>query len=227
MTEQCQAKTKTTGKQCSNSARPGSTFCGIHDDGANIGRRHTLETDEGRARVQKFFELLQAGIPIGAACDVVGLGESTVMLWRSQGEEAREKAAEGLQVSEREHVLIEFLEGFTRARGKSVQSLVLDIRKAAAGRDIRRKITRHNKDGSMEQEEEYFPADWRAADRLLVISHGFGTTKIEHSGPGGGPIKTESETKHDLSNIDFLEVGRIMGEIGALENLEGTENDSD
>jgi len=64
----------------------------------------------------KLLQLISAGVGLKRACGAVGIGYSTLRLWRSRGEDAAALEAEGYELEESEVAYLRFLRRFTRAR---------------------------------------------------------------------------------------------------------------
>jgi hypothetical protein len=125
---------------------------------SNVGRR-TICTPE---LTEQICQILRAGNYICAACDYVGINESTYHSWVLRGEKEIARLDDPkAKPNESERIFVEFSKAVTRARAQAEIQSVARIRKAA---------------------EE----DWRADAWYLERSHQqrWGRTKldVEHSG---------------------------------------------
>lgn len=119
-------------------------------------------------------DALVEGLSIEGACARAGIAPSTYYDWNARG-------ADG------EALFVEFAEATARARAE-VEERLLESVEWAAGERIRKKALGQGRDAEIVDEVE---RDWRAAAWLLErkFPGAYGNrSKVEHSGPDGGPI---------------------------------------
>lgn len=82
--------------------------------------------------VNQFCECMELGLPIGTACDLVGITYATYYNYREKGEEEIEWMEENGEDSPRPEnkLFYEFLKTTTRSRAKGVATAIRKIREA-------------------------------------------------------------------------------------------------
>lgn len=141
-------------------------------------------TSELRRRICK---LLKAGDHIKTVCDTTNITQSTFYLWRDRGETDLEQNLET--------EFSEFSEAVRRARAIAESRNVQRVLKSARGGEVVTRTTVKVENGVEVRtvSSQQLPGDWRAAAWWLEKSfpQRWGNrTRLEHSGPDGGPIPT-------------------------------------
>ncbi len=172
------------------------------------GRRTKLTPE----KIEGITRAVQAGHYFVTACKLNGISESVGYEWlaRGQGTHPRPKTA----------LYARFAEAVEKATAEAESRALVTIQKAALGgapvvRSKRTKTTtRTLKDGTVETVtnsediEELTPPNWTAAAWYLerkFPDRWAKKQKLEHSGPGGGPIQTQT-TAVDLSKLSKEEL---------------------
>jgi transposase-like protein len=163
----------------------------------------------------KIIERLQAGATVQATCDSVGIHKQTFYNWMKKGE--KEKDGE----------LFDFFDATTRAQADGLIQAAVRFRQGMNPYDAETvstetfEETRLDKDGkpytyrkvTTKKTIAHMPGDWRAAAEYLARRdpENWARTapqKLEHTGAGGGAIKTRNttvvvnaENAHDAGNI--------------------------
>lgn len=120
------------------------------------------------AALDRFLESIRLGLPIRDACARAGWSTSSLYNWQNEAEDATER---GGKLTDRERLLVDFLERWQKADADLVTGHLAVI-------------TRAGQSGA--------PGSWRASAWLLSRKrpHDFGE-RIELTGPDGGPVEID------------------------------------
>lgn len=166
------------------------------------GRPTTL-TPERRARI---IGLIEDGNHLRTACAAAGVGESTFYGWLTKGEDAKDEAERtGRPVPDAQRVYAEFVEAVSRARARAEVKAVSVVERSMVGGfvtsekplvDVDGQAVQDPHTGEVLYERTYQPPDGRLALAYLERARPqewsrAQSSKVEVSGPGGGPVPVE------------------------------------
>lgn len=190
--------TKKNGEPCTRKAKKGETKCASH---LGTAKRPSKLQDHG----PRVIEALEIGNSREGAALYAGIGVSTLYHWLELGEAdfANDRATEHR----------EFREAAMRAEGLAEQTLVAEIRRAAAGQVVVKTVT-NPETGEREQVRVREGADWRAGAFILErrFADRWGKkVDVAHS----GHVRTDvPEVPEDDGRLN--RVGGILVSIGAV-----------
>lgn len=134
-------------------------------------------------RIDLYLRARRLGTPKLASAHIAGWSTSLIMLYLQRGHDARERHEQGERLTHSDQRWVEFLAADEQAEGELKQALLARIQSAAQQ-----------------------PQHWQAAAWILHrrFPDEFGPTRIEISGPGGGPIRVDVRASELLERLRQL-----------------------
>lgn len=147
---------------------------------------------------------IEYGMPLEKAADYGGVHEDTVLNWRKAGEalQVRLDAGETLELTDTERRYLDFFGAIQQSFAKAMLFHLQNLTDSA----------HVNPGNSM----------WILERRWPEI-FGRPTQKLEHTGPGGGPVAFRDDTIASLNDDDLRRTLASLGRVAALVALEGGE----
>lgn len=161
-------------------------------------------SDESISAVAEAYRI---GTPPAEAAAMIGVTDRALRRWIKSGRDELERLEEdetGEPTSEAYTVnAVRLYQAIKAAQARFTQENLLLVRRAATEAKTRKTVTRQHKNGTTEVEvTETVGGMWQAAAWLLERRNTpeFGRqTKVEVSGPEGGPIEIDASTEERIS----------------------------
>lgn len=165
--------------------------------------RPTVLTPERRARI---LDLIADGNHLGTACAAVGIHRTTYYQWLSKGQDALDEAeSTGQPIPDAQRVYVDFLDKVGRARARAETKAIDVVQRSMVGgfvlsekplQDVNGDPVYDSNTGEVLYERTYSQPDGRLAMEYLARARPqeWGrnqATKVEMSGPEGGPVQVE------------------------------------
>lgn len=131
--------------------------------------------------IDRLLKAIKAGATVRNAAIYAGIGESTFHEWMAQARDESPRPE-----------FLEFAERIERARAELQVNILDSVMEAVKGGFVTKKVTRYDRNGEPETEEQYAPPDGRLGLDLLsrIWPADYARrSAMEVSGPEGGPIE--------------------------------------
>jgi transposase-like protein len=159
------------------------------------GRRSRLT----RERHDLIIELVAAGNHLTTAAEAVGIVQSTLFRWLQQGRDAAAARQNGESLTPEAVAYLEFSEALACARANAEVRAVAVVERVMSGGYLVSEEETIAKDGTRKVKRVYAPADGRLALEYLSRQSPerwgrHGVSRVELTGPDGGPAEVEEST---------------------------------
>jgi hypothetical protein len=183
----------------------------------DVGGRRPLLTTKVHADI---VELLEAGNAASTAARMVGVTPDTVYEWMRKGREADALQSAGQALDERQAVYARFARDVQRAQAHAEVDAVAVVEKVMHGGYLVSEEETIGPDGTRTVRRTWGQPDGRLAMEYLARTAPErwgrqGVSKVEISGPGGGPIFLEEGSMAASLARRWAEVRALEGVVDA------------
>lgn len=159
---------------------------------------------------------IREGNHASTACALAGINQATFYRWMQRAEAAEYALEHGKPYDHADDIYREFRKGVLRARARAAEVMVDVVHRAAVGGELVSEEPALDGSGNPIRDEDgrvVMKRVWSQPDGRLALSYlkvaqpaewGGGPSRLELSGPGGGPVETSGSVEPEADAVGRL-----------------------